>query len=234
MAVRVYTGGSVLSSTTNSFTVNARSPMSIMTWVNALDSSVWTQTTSMVGVYGPGNAPTTAIQIGSRGGAGGSGLNVWTWGGSVLVSFSPHAPVGSWNHYAVTFNGNNTWILYINAVPVATSTATQQIGNLTQTFINGYPTGGSNESGNFAVDDVIFTSRVMSPDEIKTIYALQGPRDGIFQNVVARYTFDEGVIANPVVQGKDISVTSAHMIPSSGTPAIYFPPIAMCNVRRAA
>lgn len=232
MAVRVFTGGGVLSSAANSFSVNAQSPMTLMTWVNCIDSTVWTQTTSMVGVYGPGAAPTTAIQIGSRGGAGGSGLNVWSWGGLVLVNFATHAPVGSWNHYAVTFNGTNAWTLYINAVQVATSTTAQQAGNLSQTFINGYPTGGTNESGNFAVDDIVFASRLMSQDEIRTIYNLQGPRDGIFQNVIARYTYDEGVVGNAVVQGKDIASTAAHMTPSAGTAPIYYAPVAMCNVRR--
>ena len=229
MAVRVFTGGGALNSAVSSFSVNAQTPMTLMAWVYAVDSTVWSTTTSMVGAYGPGAAPATAIQIGSR---GGTGLNVWTRGGTLLVSFTTHSPVAAWNHYAVTFNGTNTWLLYINGVQVATGTTAQQAGNLTQTFVNGYPTGGTNESGNFAVDDAIFLSRQLSVDEIKTIYNVQGPRDGVFQGVIARYTFDEGVIGNAVVTGKDISSTGAHMTPTTGTAPVYYAPVAMCNVRR--
>jgi hypothetical protein len=229
MAVRVFTGGGVLNSAASSFSVNAQSPMTLMAWVYAIDATAWSQTTSMVGVYGPGGAPSTAIQIGSR---AGTGLNVWTWGGGILVNFTSHAPVAQWNHYAVTFNGTSAWTLYINGTQVATATVAQQAGNLTQTFINGHPTGGTNESGNFAVDDVLFASRLMSQDEIRTIYNVQGPRDGIFQNVIARYTYDEGVVGNPVVQCKDISATGANMTPSTGTSPVYYAPVAMCNVRR--
>ncbi len=229
MAVRVFAGGGVLNSATTSFTVNAQSPMTLMTWVYASDATAWANTTSMVGVYGPGAAPSTAIQIGAR---GGTGISVWTWGGGTLVNFATHSPIAQWNHYAVTFDGTSSWILYINGVQVATATTGQNAGNLTQTFINGFPTGGTAESGNFAVDDVVFLTRVLNANEIRTFYNLQGPRDGIFQGVIARYTFDEGVIGNVVVQGKDISSTGANMTPTVGTAPVYFTPIAMCNVRR--
>ena len=228
MAVRLTAGGAVLSSASNAFAISATSPLTFMSWIYANDSTVWANRTSMVGVYGPGAAPSTAIQVGSI--ANGS-VGAWTWGGATLVSTTGHSPVGQWNHYTVVYDAG-IFTFYINAVLISSQAATQLTGNLTQTFINGFPTGGTSESGNFCTDDTILFNRALTLNEIKTIYSLEGPRDGIYQNVIARYTFDEGVIGSNVQTGWDISATRAHMTPSVGTLPTYFSPRAMCNVRR--
>jgi hypothetical protein len=227
MAARLSTGGVVLSSSSTAFSYASTSPVTFMTWIYANDSTVWTNRTSMVGVYGP-STPTTAIQIGSI--ANGS-VGAWTWGGATLVSTTGHSPVGQWNHYTVVYDAG-TFYFYINAVLVSSQASTQLTGNFTQTSINGFPTGGTSESGNFCTDDTILFNRALSLNEIKTIYSLEGPRDGITQNVLARYTFDEGAVGSNILTGWDISVTRAHMTPSVGTQATYFSPRAMCNVRR--
>lgn len=228
MAVQVYKSGGVLSSQPTGFSNSATSTNTLCAWIYANDSTVWNQRTSMVGLYGPGAAPTTAFQMGCFS-AGDWGC--WTWGGTQIIGLPGHAPVNQWNHYTVTYDGS-TALLYINGVLQNTATFTQQSGNLTQTFINGYPTGADLESGNFSVDDVIFFNRVLSVQEIQTIYNLKGPRDGIFAGVLARYTYDEGVINSNVVVGKDLSISGAHMTPSAGTAPTYTQPYAMSNLRR--
>lgn len=228
MAARLTAGGAVLSSANTAFSYPATSPLTFMTWIYAVDIAVWTNRTSMVGVYGPAAAPTTAIQIGSI--ANGS-VGCWTWGGNVLVSTTGHSPIAQWNHYTVVYDAG-VFSFYINAVLVSSQASTQLTGNLTQTFINGFPTGASSESGNFCTDDTILFNRALSLNEIKTIYTLEGPRDGIYQNVLARYTFDEGSVGANIQTGWDISATRAHMTPTVGTQPTYFNPRAMCNVRR--
>jgi len=228
MAVRVFTNGGVLSSPSSAFSYNGLGPATIMAWLYANDATVWQQRTSMAGVYGPAN-PTTAMQLGCID-AGNFGC--WTWGGSNLVTAIGHAPVAQWNHYAVTYDGAGNYALYINGVLTNTNAVTQQAGSFSQTYINGYPTGGTSESGNFSVDDMLLFNRQLSINEIKTIYTSEGPRDGIAAGLLTRYTYDEGVIGAAVATGWDLSATKAHMTPAAGTSPVYFSPRAMTNIRR--
>lgn len=228
MAVRVFANGGVLSSLNSAFSYNGQSPSTFMAWLYANDATVWQQRTSMAGVYGPAN-PTTAMQLGC---IDAGNFGVWTWGGSLLVGLTGHSPVGQWNHYTVTYDGAGNYSLYINTILVSTNTVTQQAGNFSQIFINGYPTGNSSESGNFCVDDIILFNRQLSLNEIRTIYTVEGPRDGIAAGVLCRYTYDEGVMGAAVSTGWDLSATRANMTPSPRTSPIYFTPRAMTNVRR--
>lgn len=228
MAVAVFAGGGVLSSAASAFSVNAIAPCTFSAWLYASDATVWQNRTSMAGSYGPAS-PTTAIQLGciSTGNFG-----AWTWGGGTLVQAIGHAPVQQWNHYTVTYDGANNFELFINAVLVSTNVATQLTGNLSQMFINGYPTGGGSESGNFVVDDIVLFNRKLPLDEIRTLYTLEGPRDGIAAGLISRYTFDDGVIGSNLSTGWDISATRANLTPSVGTAPVYFTPKAMTNIRR--
>jgi hypothetical protein len=199
--------------------------------LNAVDATAASGASSMFGVYGPAAAPTTAIQLGFRPGLG---IVAWTWGGNTLVNFAPHAPIGQWNHYVVTYNAiSGQWLLYINAVQVAASTSAQQAGVLSQTFVNGFPTGGASESSNFLINDACFFNRTLGLQEIQTIYHLAGSRDGIVSGALCKYTFDEGAINSPVTTVRNIVVGAAvNMAPGAGTAATYIQPIVMSNVRR--
>lgn len=235
MAVQSFINGGTLSSTPGQFSHNAQQPCTIMAWIRANDAAFWNQRVSCAGIYGPpalsapSSTPVTAMQLGCY---NFSNFACWTWGGLALVASGTFSspPVGVWTHYAVSYNGT-TYTLYINGVFNAANTVSQQAGSLNQTYINGYPTGGTNETNNFAVDDFIFFSRSLSQDEIRTIYHLEGPRDGIVQNCHARYTYEEGVVGTAVVAGIDLSPSKAVMTPAPGTPALYYPSRAMTNLR---
>lgn len=233
MAVRVYQNGQVLSTVTGSSLVSALSPHTLMTWLSFL---VWPYSvrTSMVGLYGPSSGITTAIQIGqSIGGVG--DIHVWTWGGTSLISTggSFTFTTNEWYHVAYTYDGTNHR-LYINGSLINTTTTSQQSGTYDLVFINGYPTGGNSESGNFQVDDVIVFNRQLSQPEIQTIYVTRGLADNIAYNCLCRYSFDEGVINSNVVQCSDTHghPPTLNLTPKqTGTTPIYVNSIAARNYR---
>lgn len=228
MAVQVVAAGGVLSSPTTAFSVNAQGTCTIMAWIRFDAAAAWTTRTSVVGVYGPAS-PTTAMQMGV---ISTNTFGVWTWGGGTLCAAVGHGqPVGVWNHYALVYN-SGTATLYINGVLNVTNAATQLAGNLSQVYINGFPTGGSQESGASSVDDVIFFSRAVTQDEVVTIINASGSRDGIFSGVEARYAYEEGPISTSVVSGVNLTLAPATMTFSGGTAPIYVPSRVMTNLRQ--
>lgn len=228
MAVQVVAAGGVLSSPTTAFSVNAQAACSIMAWIRFDAASAWAGRTSVVGVYGPAS-PTTAMQMGVL---VANTFGVWTWGGGTLVAAVGHGqPIGVWNHYAMVYTPG-TATLYINGAVNATQAVTQLAGNLSQTFINGFPTGGTAESGPTSVDDVIFFSRAVTADEVVTIINASGARDGIFSGVTVRYTYEEGPITTSVVSGVNLTPAVATMTSSGGAAPIYVPSRVMTNLRQ--
>jgi hypothetical protein len=228
MAVRVYQNGSVLDSAVTGFSVPATSPNTVMAWIRMDDATPWANRTSISGVYLSG---ATAVQLGVY---STNQFGVWTWGGGALVLSTGFAqPVGVWNHFAYTYDGAGNNALYINGVLNNTGVATQLAGTMNQAYINGFPTGGTQESGNTSVDDFIIFNRQLTLPEIQTIYNAGGLRDGIFNGVAARYTYDEGTIGANVVAGMDLSINKATMTPTVSTPQpIYTISPVASNIRR--
>jgi hypothetical protein len=202
-----------LASQTGSLSINPLLANSLMVWLNA---TTWTGglTNSMVGAYNSATSGGTAIQIGTRLGTG--NCDVWTWGANVLVSSSGGTGITTlsnniWYHIAYTFDGT-THRLYINGVQTNTGTAGQLSGTITSIFINGYPTGGANETGTFSVDDISYFNRTLSADEILTAYTTAGSRDGIVYGATASCLVNEGTagtVANNCLDytGKGNSLT---------------------------
>lgn len=186
--------------------VNARSAQTLSVWFNV--ASWPTVTWSMFGFYnGTANlstAPTTAVQIGTR---NGTVMDVWTWGGGVMISSTGFTlPTNTWFHVAYTcntFGTNQTHQLYINGVLNNTTTNTIQInGVLTQIYINGYPEGSRTaETGAWLMDDARCFDRQLTADEIRTIASVRGSSDGICSGSVCRYDFSEGYLGTSVGGG---------------------------------
>lgn len=230
--------------------VNTTSAQTLMAWLNA-PTAVWTNGSvySMVGMYdGTFNAsttPTSAIQIGTR---GGNGVAVWTWGGTNMITtvsgdpgvITPTVPANNtWTHVAYTctaLSGTQQHSIYINGVLVSQlSNATQVSANLTQVYINGYPQagGGGLETSVTQVDDVRVYSRVLSQPEIQTIYNARGARDGIVANLVAYYTFEEGPTGTTATQARDISASRNELVVQNngGTALSYIAGLTGQNTR---
>ena len=206
-----------LTSTSTNFP-NAVSPLTLMTWIN-YDAWESADIASMVGVY---STPLgTAMQIGKR--APANQIAVWTWGGGILINTATLPLVNNeWIHVTYTFNGTSTSQLYVNGVFSLSATSTQVAGTLTTMYINGYPTGLTNETSNIQADDTILFNRVLSADEIMTIYTCAGGVDGINEGVLARYRYDEGVDGTNVVSVLDYSGNGNVLTPSGpGTPMTY-------------
>lgn len=193
-----------LASQTGTMSINALSPVTLMAWINV--NWNYGTTLSILGTYNTATSGGTAIQIGIRTGAEAGNVLVWTWGGGILVSSAGIvAPVSNdWTHVAYTFDGTFHKI-YINGQFANSSTTAQQAGTITAVFINGYPSGGAAETGNFAVDDISYFGRALTDDEIRTAYATGGDRDGLVYQRTASFLCNEGVTGSTVVAVTDLS-----------------------------
>lgn len=165
--------------------------ISITTWMSGIWSTTAATSKSFVGIYGPSvAAPITAIQIGSR--VTNNAVYVWTWGGGVLVNTGAGVVTDGVNHFIVyTFDGTSHRV-FVDGVLQGTSTAAQIAGQFNTFYINGYPTGGTNETSTHVVDSVQLFNRTLQPDEILTMYSSRGSRHGISNGLIAYYEFDEG------------------------------------------
>lgn len=184
-----------LASQSGSMSINPLVANSLMCWINA---TTWTggATNSMIGTYNSATAGGTAIQIGTRNGTG--NCDIWTWGGGVLVSSLGGTGItsltnGSWYHIAYTYDGT-THKLYINGIQTNTATTAQIAGTITAIFINGFPTGGTAETGIFSIDDISYFNRTLSASEVLTAYTTSGDRDGLRYGCTASILFSEGTV----------------------------------------
>lgn len=204
-------------SNTASALISVTGPLTMLAWINY---SGWNSGTnaSIVGLYLAG---TTGIQFGSR---GAGDIDIWTWGGGALVSSagSGYLPTANtWIPIAYTCSGTSHQ-LYANGNLVSTATATQIAGTLTQFYINGYPTGVTNETSTALVDDVVVYNRVLSAAEIATISTLRGGRHGIVNGIIASYQFDELAIGQTLVSVTDYSGNNRTLTPvGAGTAMTY-------------
>lgn len=183
-----------------SATAGASAPFSINVWIfaNWGSSGASTGRTSMVGIYGPSPTPSTALQIGSSTGSG--ELSCWTWGGGTIISTAVDFMSSfnnQWVNIGYTYNGT-THSLYLNGNLINTSNTAQLAGNLQMVCINGYPTGGSSETWNHIVDTYSLWNRMLTANEMLTIYNATGSRHGIINGQLCSYEFDEGVEASNV------------------------------------
>jgi hypothetical protein len=197
MAVQFTANGDSLANATNATVFqNALTACSVSVWINA-DWQGAAGTRSYVGMYN--SAGGTAIQIGTKTSNG--QIDVWTWGGSILVSSTGiTVPSGTWVHVTYTFDGTSHR-LYINGVLNNTTTQTnnpQLAGSFNMVSLNGYTSGGVSETGTFQVDTYDYYNRMLSADEVQTIYSAAGNRHGIVYGCVVRYEFDEGISGNTI------------------------------------
>jgi len=205
--------------------LSARTPFSITAWIKA----DWNagSARSMVGIYGPSTdtplgPPQTAIQLGSYNGNG--DLRCWTWGGGSMVNtaagvMTPYSNI--WVFIAYTFDGTNHRV-YVNGSLNASATTVQAAGFLNQVYINGYPSGGSEEVGTYEVDQYALYRRTLSAGEIQTMNFAGGARHGIMKDLICRYEFDElaqGANTSSVIDmsGNGHTLTSVGV----GTPMTY-------------
>jgi hypothetical protein len=192
----------------------------------------------MVGMYA--SAGGTAIQIGSRTAAG--QCDIWTWGGGIMISSTGVTiPANTWVNIAYTYDGTSHRLYYNgvlnNTVVNGTAPRVAQIaGNFNQVYMNGYSTGLTGETANFYVDTYDYYNRMLSTDEVRTIYEAEGNRHGIVYGALLRYEFDEGVISNTVTSivnqtAYDLAVSNL-VSGSARTPrVVYSPGSVSCNLR---
>lgn len=197
-----------LASQTGNLSINAQQPVTLMAWINAVINTSGTR--SMVGTYNTATSGGTAIQMGARNATG--RFVVWTWGAGVLVDTASSGggllitiPDNTWTHYAYTFDGTYHR-LYINAqlinevnnatgvstITGVTGYSSQLPGTITAVYINGYPSGGANETSVFSVDDTRYFSRALTDTEILSAYSTAGNKDGIVENIECSYLFNNG------------------------------------------
>jgi hypothetical protein len=243
MAIQLNLAGTYLSSNPAANMPNTNSTITLMGWIKY---SSWgtAATASIIGNYNgtptASTAPTTAIQIGARSALPGD-VVVWSWnyvhlldtGGLVTL------PANDWIHVAYTCTaisgGNQTHSIYVNGAFINSATnALQVAGVLTQTYINGYPqtAGGTTESNAAMVDGVSLYNRILSANEIETVYSLKGARDNIVNGLVSRYCFDEAATGN-VSTCIDYTPNKNNLVAGAGAnPPTYVAGFANLNSRR--
>lgn len=226
MAVQLTTNGDSLANVTDtSFFLASTAAQSISVWINALWDGA-AKTSSYVGMYNNGGA-TSAIQIGSRTAQG--QCDIWAWGGALIISSTGIAiPSSTWSNITYTFDGA-TANLYINGVLNNSAAYTPAVINFNQVFINGYTTGGTNETATFQVDTYEYFARALSTNEIQTIYGTQGNRHGIVYQELLRYEFDEGSVGSNVAaiynqSGRVGAANNSLVLNSVRTPSATFAP----------
>jgi hypothetical protein len=177
----------------------------------------------------------TGVQIGTTAGSG--DVSVWTFGGNVLVGTSNGfgtSSNGQWVHVCYTYDGSNH-TLYWNGDPVAASSTVQQSGTLKYITINGYLGGGANETYNHYVGNTALYNRVLSDDEVMTLYEMQGDRGGITYGLIAAYDFNGGVDAANATTILDMTGNGANLLMTGAGTApkySYTNSVAMSNTRQ--
>lgn len=208
---------------TSSFAVPAAGAQTLMCWLNA-NGGTWEGTPgvrSMCGVYSSSNVAGgagVASQIGTRGTNVTTGqLDVWDWGGTVMVSTTGYTPpLNTWIHVTFTYDGT-TASIYINGVLNNSAAFTKTVGTLNMVFINGYIYGATAETSQFIVDEVMFYNRVLTANEILSVYTAQGRRDGAVLGLVARFSFNSGYPGKFTSRVGDESISLQSLFPQHNT-----------------
>jgi hypothetical protein len=210
-----------LASQSGNLSINPLAANTLMCWINT-GTGMWSggARRSMVGTYNTATSGGTAIQIGTSSGAG--ECSCWTWGGTVLVGSTGITMVdNTWYHIAYSFDGT-THRLYINGVLNNTATTAQLSGTITAIYINGYPGGGTAETGTWTVDDVSYFNRTLTANEILTAYTTAGERDGIMYGNTADLLFSEGTPGSVANNCVDYSGNKNNLTPIGAATGVNF------------
>jgi hypothetical protein len=220
MAIQSFATDNHLGNTVSNAFTNSAGPLSISLWLNATWS---TSTLSMAGIYGPASpaAPVTGIQIGSRASNLGK-VMVWGWNAGIFLISTNTFADNIWQHIVYTFDGV-THTLYVNGAVENTSTVAQLSGQLNQVYINGYPTGITAETSSAQIDNFLYYNRVLSSNEVLTIYNAEGYRHGIVNGLVAGYEFNNLAEGATVISVTDLSGNNNALLPigAGASPTTY-------------
>jgi len=102
-------------------------------------------------------------------------LTLLQQGASQLASSYATVPLDTWSYIGVTYNSVGNYTYYINGVPAGVNSSPTGTGTHLRTFtFNRYQIGrmnSPNEGFLGAIDDVRIYARVLSPDEMASLYA---------------------------------------------------------------
>lgn len=213
-----------LASQSGALSINVLTPLTLMCWLNAPTAWNAAATCSMVGTYNTATTGGTAVQIGTRNGTG--NVDCWTWGGGVLVSSAGGSGIvtlsnATWYHIAYTFDGT-THSLYVNGLITNTAATAQLTGTVTAIYINGFPSGTTNETGTFSVDDISYFNRALAPAEVLTAYTTSGDKDGIWYGLQASILFNEGTPGGTANNCLDYSGNGNRLTPIGAATGVNF------------
>ena len=131
--------------------------------------------------------------------------------------------VGTYHHVAFVQKVSvpQTRLAYLDGVLVNTVGSPSFAGAQSGTLRIGYsPGGGTDQSWFGAIDDVRIYNRVLTANEIQTIYALRG-QDGILDNLQHQWPLNEGAEGAAVGTAVDV-VAGFNLTPAAGTPAYNY------------
>ena len=108
-------------------------------------------------------------------------VNVSRKDSSLVATVATVVPANTWTHIAVTVSGGTVTKLYINGALAASGTAGSAYATPSYLMIGSYNTSGGNNINGY-IDDVASIGRVLSADEIASIYNSNAPLNVIRNN----------------------------------------------------
>ena len=113
--------------------------------------------------------------------ANSTSVNVSRKDASVVATYSGTLAANTWTHIAVTVSGGTVTKLYINGSLAASGTAGSAYATPTYFMVGSYATSGSNNINGY-IDDVASIGRVLTADEIASIYNSNAPLNVVRNN----------------------------------------------------
>jgi hypothetical protein len=157
----------------------------------------------------------TGVQIGTR---SCNDIGCWQYGGTYYVNMTTLPSLNQWHFISYTYNTSGRLHSFsIDAGTPVTASVASQSGNPEVCDFGGNAYG---EPMNGMIDDIRIYNRVLSTNEIQTIYNLRG-NDHIVSGLIFRWTFMEGA-SGTVISGagtiRDVSGNAHHNTLVYGSP----------------
>jgi hypothetical protein len=218
MAIEITSSAQIIRSSTiiPSSLFNFNNPLTITVWIrkgNWVESGL---AKSLVGIYNV--VASAGIQLGLYN----SAFAAWRYSGFNLTRVSSDTFIpNNWYFFTYIFTGTSSK-MYVNGILRNSTNVVTQNGGIEIFQINSFPFNPSflETSNDFAVSDYRVYSRILSLDEIRTVYNSRG-RDSIVSDLKLRFPLNELPSGNLVNETYNIadSLTFTVCVPLSVQPS---------------
>jgi len=202
MAIEITSSAQIIRSATiiPSGLFNFNNPLTITVWIRKVNWAENGLAKSLIGIY---NVEASAgIQLGLYS----SAFAAWRYSGFNLARVSSDTLIpNNWHFFTYIFTGTGSQ-MYVDAVLRNTTAVVTQNGGIEIFQINSFPYNADflETSNDFFVSDYRVYSRILSIDEISTIYNSRG-RDSIVSDLKLRFPLNELPAGSPVTETYNVA-----------------------------